>query len=95
MKKASTKKVVLGKEYKDEISGFSGIAVARTLYLYNCVRVMLSPTKLKADGDFLPDTWFDEPALEIVKPTKSIKRKKSRKVTGGPSRSVAPNRDPV
>ena len=86
-------KVKLGKEYKDSISGFSGIAVARTEYLYNCIRVMLSPTKLKPDGDFLPDTWFDEPVLVAVRSKRTIKSKKGE-ATGGPSRSVAPNRDP-
>lgn len=87
-------KVKLGKEYKDSISGFSGIAVARTEYLYNCIRVMLSPTKLKPDGDFLPDTWFDEPALIAVR-SKNILKKKVSVATGGPSRSVAPKRDPI
>lgn len=88
-------KVTLGKEYKDSISGFSGIAIARTMYLYNCVRVMLSPTKLKTDGDFLPDAWFDEPVLIAVRSKKVIKTKKKQAVTGGPSRSVPPNRDPI
>ncbi len=87
-------KVTLGKEYKDSISGFSGMAVARTMYLYNCVRVMLCPTKLKSDGDFLPDAWFDEPQLVSVRPTKVIKRK-ATKVSGGPVRSTAPSRDPL
>lgn len=87
------KAVKLGKEYRDSISGFSGIAVARTVYLYNCVRIMLSPTKLKPDGDFLPDTWFDEPALVAVRSKKVIKTK--RGATGGPTRSVAPSKDPL
>lgn len=87
--------VTLGKKYKDSISGFSGVAVARTTYLFNCVRVMLSPTKLKKDGDFLPDTWFDEPVLVAVKSKKVIKVKKSAGSIGGPSRAVAPSRDPA
>lgn len=87
-------KVKLGNIYKDSISGFSGVAVARTVYIYNCVRVMISPTKLKSDGDFLPDTWFDEEQLVSVR---SVKKKavKKRSATGGPARSVAPNRDPI
>ena len=88
--------VKLGKKYRDSISGFSGIAVARTIYLYNCVRVMLSPTKLKKDGDFLPDTWFDELALIAVlrKKVKNVVKRK-RGGTGGPNRSVPPSRDPI
>lgn len=88
-------KVTLGKQYKDSISGFSGVAVARTTYLFNCVRVMLSPTKLKDDGDFLPDTWFDEQILVAVRSKKVVKAKRKRTGTGGPARSVAPKRDPV
>ncbi len=86
--------VKLGKEYKDSITGYSGIAVARTIYLYGCVRVMLVPTKLKDDGDFLPDCWFDEPQLASVGSARA-KKKKSSEGPGGPSRSVAPNKDPI
>ncbi len=87
-------KVTLGKQYKDSISGFQGVAVARTTYLYGCVRVLIAPTKLKEDGDFLPDCWFDEPQLLSVR-SKSIKKPSSEDGPGGPSRSVAPKRDPV
>ena len=86
-------KVTLGKTYKDSISGFEGIAIARSTYLYGCVRVNISPTKLKSDGDFLPDCWFDEPQLVPVRAKKVVKRK--RAANGGPTRSVAPSRDPV
>ena len=87
-------KVKLGKQYKDSISGFQGIAVARAEYLYGCVRILLSPTKLKADGDFLPDTWFDEPQLESVGSVRAVKIKKTPKSRGGPSRSTPSRRDP-
>lgn len=86
-------KVTLGKTYKDSISGFEGIAIARATYLYGCVRVNISPTKLKPDGDFLPDCWFDEPQLVAVRSKKAIKKKKEG--PGGPTRSVPPSRDPV
>jgi len=88
-------KVTLGKTYKDSISGFEGVAVARTTYLYGCVRVLLTPIKLKPDGDFLPDGWFDEEQLVSIR----IKKKPAKRSKGsgpaGPSRSVSPNRDPV
>lgn len=89
-------KVTLGRQYKDSISGFAGVAVARTTYLFNCVRVMISPTKLKPDGDFLPDTWFDEQILVAVKSKKVVRAKKKKGPgPGGPARSVPPNRDPI
>ncbi len=86
--------VTLGKTYKDSISGYEGVAVSRATYLYGCVRVLLSPTSLKKDGDFLPDAWFDEPQLISVRAKKSINTKKTKKVTGGPSRSTPTSKDP-
>ena len=83
-------KVVLGKKYKDSITGFTGIASARSEYLYGCVRVLIEATRLKKDGDFLPDAWFDEPRLIAVK-GKAVKRKPGS--VGGPGK-VAPYRDP-
>ncbi|KKL25932.1 hypothetical protein LCGC14_2400350 [marine sediment metagenome] len=83
-------KVVLGKMYKDRISGFTGVAIARTEYLFGCVRVMVEPTKLKKDGDFLPDGWFDEERLVAIK-GKTIKHKPTVD-PAGPGK-VAPSRD--
>ena len=42
--------VELGKKYTDRISGFTGVAIARTIYLYECPRVLLSPEGLH-DGE--------------------------------------------
>lgn len=85
-------KVTLGKRYKDSISGFSGVAVARATYLYGCVRVLIAPAKLTKDGDWLPDTWLDEPQLVSVRAAKVIKPKKAP--SGGPPRSFPGTRDP-
>ena len=87
-------KITLGKEYKDSISGFSGIATARTIYLHGCIRILLTPNKLKSDGDFLPDCWFDEPQIVTVRSGK-ITEPKTRKPIGGPERAIAPSKDPV
>lgn len=86
-------KVTLGKTYKDSISGFIGVATARSIYLYGCVRVLIAPIRLKDDGDFLPDCWFDEPQLVRVRSTQI--KKKGKPPPGGPARAVAPSRDPV
>lgn len=83
--------VELGKTYKDRISGFTGVAVARTDYLFGCVRILLTPTKLKKDGDFLPDGWFDEPQLVKAK-GKTVTPPKVEGPHG--SRAVAPRKDP-
>lgn len=70
--------VKLGEQYADRFTGFEGIAVARSEYLYGCVRVGLEG-KAKV-GDVL---WFDEQRLVAVSSAK----------VGGPM-SSPPSRDP-
>lgn len=55
-------RIVLGKEYKDEISGFTGIAVTKTEWINGCVRVTLSP-KLDKDGKFQDSVCLDAEQL--------------------------------
>jgi hypothetical protein len=74
--------IELGTRVKDSITGFSGVATARTEYLYGCVRVAVEPTELK-DGKPIESVWFDEQRLAKDSPAQS----------GGPG-IVAPNRDP-
>lgn len=79
--------VVLGTKVKDKITGFEGIAVSRTTYLYGCVRVCVEPQGLH-DGKPIESQYFDEQRLEDV-PTA---------VTGGPgdvphARAAPPSRD--
>ncbi len=83
--------IVLGKKYKDNITGFVGVATARTDYLFGCVRVLLEPSNLKKDGGALPDYWFDEQRL-IGQKGKTIKRKPTD--IGGPGK-IPPSRDAV
>lgn len=79
--------IKLGKEYKDQYSGYVGIATARTVYLYGCVRVCLESKKLKEDGS-PQETWFDEQRL-----TPAVKKSKSKEESpGGPGGPVAPQR---
>lgn len=62
--------VVLGNRYRDSITGFEGVAVARTEYLYGCARVGLQGP---ASGGKVPDSqWFDELQLTdgLPDPTK-------------------------
>jgi len=78
--------ISLGQKAKDTITGFKGIAVARTEYLQGCRRVGLQPLKLK-DGLPQEAQWFDEPQL-VSLPSRKHKRKND---TGGPG-IVPPNR---
>lgn len=87
-------KCKLGKMYKDSISGFEGVAVAKSIYLYGCERVLIAPSKLKPDGDFLPDCWFDEAQLVSIRTKVKIAKRGSRNGPAGPNRSTPPSRDP-
>lgn len=77
--------VKLGNKYKDSISGFSGIATARTTYLTGCIRVCLEPTKLNKEG-FPIEAWFDEMMLRTLS---------GKKITGSNEPPAGPSRTPV
>lgn len=57
--------IELGSKVRDKLTGFVGIAVARTIWLYGCDRYALSSQKLK-DGMVRADEWFDEGRLEVL-----------------------------
>jgi len=60
--------VKLGSEVKDKFTGFSGIAMARTHYLFGCDRIgVLSPKLEKETGEPKEYIWFDEQQLTEVK----------------------------
>ncbi len=60
-----TDKITLGKEYKDKVTGFTGIAVATTTFLHGCRRIGLQPVVNKA-GEMPESMQFDEPQLEAT-----------------------------
>jgi hypothetical protein len=59
--------IILGAEYRDRVSCFVGIAVAKTSYIWACVRVSLQAQGLH-EGK--PGEWqaFDRHSLEYVGP---------------------------
>lgn len=59
--------IQLGSTVKDTITGFSGIAVGRSTWLYGCVRIIVQTQELK-DGKPIEPQWFDESQLEIMAP---------------------------
>ena len=56
----------LGDKAKDKVTGFEGIAVARTEWLNGCTRIGLQSDKLK-DGLPTDIHTFDEPQLILLK----------------------------
>lgn len=74
-------KINLGDEVKDTITGFKGIAIARTTWITGCCRINVQPKGINKDGKLFEIESFDEPMLEIIKPKKP---KKINRKTGGP-----------
>ena len=76
--------IKLGSHVKDTISGFTGVVVAETNWLYGCRRLTIA-------GDFLHEgkpvetQCFDEPQLQVIK-AKDIKSN----FTGGMDRKSQP-----
>jgi hypothetical protein len=63
LKKEKLILVKLGDKVKDSLTGFEGVATARTEYLYGCVHVCVTPTGLK-DGKPIESQWFDEQRID-------------------------------
>ena len=56
----------LGSRVKCKYTGFTGIAIARSVYLNGCTRVCVQPEGVK-DGKVIESEWFDEIQLETEK----------------------------
>lgn len=56
---------LLGEKARDPLSGFEGIVVARTEWLYGCVRLALQPRGLH-EGKPIEAQWFDQAQVEVV-----------------------------
>ena len=73
------KMVNLGDKVKDEVSGFTGIAVSCHSYLNGCNRITVQPA-IDKDKKLPKSATFDEPQLKVMK-TKVVKL--GSKLTGG------------
>ena len=76
------KKLKLGDEVRDTVTGFTGIAVCRHSYLQGCDRLTVQPP-IDKDRKMPESESFDEPQLEVVKPEVV---KQGSKLTGGPEK---------
>lgn len=81
----------LGTKLRDKISGFEGVAIARTEWLYSCVRWTLSPSGLKDDGGTKANHTFDEPQLEHVEEVIELLPRPN----GGPGPNPQRTKDPT
>ena len=74
-------KIELGDEVIDTITGFKGVAVGKTTWLYGCNRIAVQP-KVGKDGKLGETASFDEPQLKVTK--KKVSKEKIDRVKGGP-----------
>lgn len=83
--------IKLGQNAKDKITGFEGVAIAKTEWFYGCIRYGLQGRKVKDDGTIADAQWFDEDQLI------GIEQVEERKETdNGGARLIPPrNIDPV
>ena len=52
----------LGLTYRDQITGFTGVATGHVTYLTGCNQVLLHP-KVDAEGKLRDSQWFDQQRL--------------------------------
>jgi hypothetical protein len=74
--------VELGERYRDSVTGFCGVAIARHEYIHGCTRVTLQ--ELIA-GD-VKEYSFDAPALVLVETGELVTSQR----TGGPRPTARP-----
>ena len=60
-------KINVGDRVKDRISGLQGIAIARTEWLWGCVRITLQPEGATKDHRCKESVSVDEPQCVVVK----------------------------
>lgn len=82
-------RLVLGSKVRDSLTGFSGIATARTEWLYGCARIAIEPTELK-DGKPIEPQWFDEQRVELIREQRPQISEISRATSGGPQADPNP-----
>lgn len=81
----------LGDEVQDIVTGFTGIAIAKTEWLWSCIRYGVQSQALQ-DGKLQEAQWFDEPQLEIINRQKVKNPKLHTEVMKDPG---GPRNDPI
>lgn len=78
--------IKLGSKVKDSITGLTGIATSRCVYLHGCVHIGITPTELK-DGKPIDSCWFDEQRVEVLEEKAPDVSPASSATSGGPASS--------
>jgi len=77
--------IKLGSKVKDTLTGFKGMAIGRTEWLYGCTRIGIEPQELH-EGKPIEAQWFDEQRIETIKEDAPKISKDSSAITGGPQK---------
>lgn len=88
----TTNPVSLGDEVQDIYTGYKGVAVGRTTWLYSCARILIRPNKLDKDGKPQEGEWFDETQVKVTRRT-APKISPQRPFEGSP-KTGGPKADP-
>ncbi len=83
--------IKLGSKVRDTITGFQGIAIARTQWMYGCERITIKPDKVDKDGKTIEAETFDEPQVVLVR-AEATRPDPERSGRGGPR--PEPTREP-
>jgi len=83
-------RIRLGSRVRDTVTGFEGVAVARTEWVHGCARYGVEATELH-DGKPIEAQWFDEQRLSLVAGASSVRADDlAGAAPGGPRPDPAP-----
>ncbi len=57
--------ILLGRKYRDKITGFTGIATGYVDYISGCNQALLAP-RIGDKGEFIESQWLDVQRLELL-----------------------------
>lgn len=58
--------IALGQRVRDEVTGFEGVVVVQTYFLYNCPQVCVQPTGGTDVTEVGDSEWFDTPRVSVL-----------------------------
>jgi hypothetical protein len=89
-------KIKVGCHARDIYTGFEGIVIARTEWLYACDRVTIKPLKLDKDGKIQDTECFDVQQVEVLADkAPMISKDAVTAKTGGPADGPKREADPT
>ena len=74
--------IKLGQKVKDKVTGFTGIAVAKTEYLNGCIQLLVRPKKGK-DQKYPDGVYIDIEELDVVDKGSILKTNPRKEPSGG------------